>query len=225
MIHTYSLSLRHQLYNCRWTIIHLIITIIIISQFIYVLTKEKVIFIIFYGYFFLYNIKVILIHLIYWIEDKNKVVTIDTDLNKITTIKKGQVSEFNFDYIKSIINTSVSKYKSHSFRTPNIRYYYYQIYFKNNKSLIITSLSMKDEPFPMSVDYYRYRGFPSFDDFNYDFYLKKELQESKEKELKEYNELKEAYKSYTKEELYEIISNKDRYNNIAVKVAEELINN
>ena len=168
-----------------------------------------------------FDIPALILHYNYWQQSKNKIVQIDS-VNMLITIND---LVYKFDDIKYVILTRHTGYKhgEPTRKGPWSDYFYYQIDFKNNDRLILTSLMLKQKDFPFSVKHNRFKMFQKIDKFDYDRFIEMEIKISKKMKDERLNLFLEKYKDYSKNDLLEIIDNSSRYENTAVIAAKELI--
>lgn len=159
----FKISLQGHFSALDVTLIWLII-FSIASVFIYFVELNKILIYCIWGVFIIMNFPVLLIHINYWFVDKNKVTQFDLDNKKIIQKVGKTSSAYSFEDIKCVTLTKNSVYdKSASLsvnrRAPWAKYFFYEIDFKNNKKIFLTSLSIDVTEFPLKVDQYRYETF------------------------------------------------------------------
>lgn len=136
----------------------------IASVFFYFVEFNKIVIYCIWGIFIFMNFPVLLIHINYWIVDRNKVIQFDLD-NRTIIQKAGKISStYSFEDIKCVTLTKNSIYdKSRSLtvngRAPWVKYFFYEIDFNNNKKIFLTSLSIDVTEFPLKVDQLKYEIF------------------------------------------------------------------
>lgn len=218
------ITLKRIFANLSISIIFLIITVVL-SVFLYNIDLDLVGVYIPVGFFLILNIPVIVIYINYWIEDKDKIVHIDSNSRTINVTKGFKDLNYRFDDIKRVILVSHSSYKfgQPSRKAPWTDYFYYLIDFKNGERLILTSLLLEQKDFTLTVHHRRFLFIQTIDKFDYDSYIDTEIKVSKQINQEEIDKFKNVYKDYSKSELQDIIDNRKRYESAAVKAARELL--
>jgi hypothetical protein len=137
----------------------------IASAFIYFIELDKIFIYFTWGFFIVMNIPVLLIHINYWIVDKNKVIQFNFDNQTIIQRVGKNVCTYSFKDVKCVVLTENSCFDKSAYhntfntRTPWSEYFYYQIDLINNEKIILTSLSIKQTEFLLEVNKIRYEGF------------------------------------------------------------------
>ena len=218
------ITLKRIFANLSFSIIFLIITVVL-SIFLYKIDLDLVGVYIPIGFFVIFNIPVIVIYINYWIEDKNKIVQIDTNTRTINVTKEFKDLTYRFDDIKRVILVSHLSYKFGQplRKAPWTDYFYYLIDFKNGERLILTSLLLEQKDFTLTVHHRRFLFIQTIDKFDYDSYIDTEIKVSKQINQEKTDKFKNVYKDYSKSELQDIIDNRKRYEIAAVKAARELL--
>lgn len=202
-----------------------LVAIIVFSVIVYNVDFDMIAVYLLFGLFLIINIPTIVIFLNYWIEDRNKIVQIDTNHRTIKVTKGHLNHTYSFDEIKRVILVANSSCKSgESLRkAPWTDFFYYQIEFNDGERLILTSLLIKQKDFTLTVHHRRFLFIQTIDDFDYDSHIDAEIMVIKQMNQDEINKFKETFQDYSKSELQDILDNKTRYESAAVKAAKELL--
>ena len=96
---------------------------------------------IFSAVFILDILPTLILHVQYWMANRNSVFVINKELHKLTYSNPYQSNSYNFDEIASLLH--VASYGGGSWYS-FAGYRYFKITFKDGKEFIITSLMVKD---------------------------------------------------------------------------------
>ncbi|WP_066627724.1 hypothetical protein [Labilibacter marinus] len=143
--------------NFKNTLISIFIGVVISAIYYFINDGDTKVIYIFGVAYILALIPVLLIHVNYNKIDKNKQISVNINLHSIEIHENGKRTKIEVKDILSIILTTGLERSASSLWS---NYYFYQIDLKNGKTILITSLLLKQKEFPFVVDTKQNIAFP-----------------------------------------------------------------